>query len=169
MKIDKETFFYSAILIGLVIYFIAGYIYKENSGKKYAIAYIYDFRCDTGPFPTGLGKFYINDKKYRTDIPHGSERLNKYFIVQFVKNHPKISEIKIEVSINPAHLVPQPPGGWTECPINENGSIKEKYKSKKGKEATEKTEVKGIEHSPKESVPVTKETIEFLKKNNLLE
>lgn len=169
MKIDKETFFYSAILIGLVIYIIVGSIYKEKSEKKYAIAYIFDFRVGTGSLPVGRGRFYVNNKGYRTSISNGIERLNKYFIVEFVVNAPRLCGIEIEIPIDPAHLVPQPPGGWDECPINKDGSIKEKYKSKKGKEATEKNEVKGIEHSPKESVPVTKETIELLKKNNLLE
>ena len=165
MKLDKETFFPYSILVVLSIYFIVSYIYAENSELGYAIVFIYDFQSVRGPSPTGLGEFHVNDKKYRASISDGSKRVGQYYITEFVANCPRMNAIKIKTPIDPQSIVPQPPGGWTECPINEDGSIKEKYKRHKKEEQTEDNQISGVEFSAQDSAQVTKASIEFLKQH----
>ena len=165
MKLDKGTFFLYSILVVLSIYFIVSHIYAKNSELGYAIVFIYDFQSVRGPSPIGLGEFHVNDKKYMAKISDGHKRVGQYYITEFVANSPRMNAIKIKTPIDPQNLVPQPPGGWTECPINEDGSIKEKYKRHKKKEQTEENQITGVEFSAQDSAQVTKSSVDFLKQH----
>lgn len=107
--------------------------------------------------------FNLNGKQYQ-GIGWGSTfiKQGEYYIVIVAEKDPTINDVQIQIPINPSLLVPQPPDGWTECPINEDGSIKEKYKRHKQKEQTEENQITGVEFSAQDSAQVTKESIEFL-------
>src|SRR5690554_505825 len=96
-------------------------------------------------------------------ISDGHKRLSQYYITEFVANSPRMSAIKIKTPIDPQSIVPQPPGGWTECPINEDGSIKEKYKRHKTKEQTEQYQISGVGFNVQDSTQVPTGSIDLLK------
>ncbi len=133
MKLDKGTKILYAILITIAIYSIVSHLYrinvKKHSIKCYAIGYIYDYISLKGSSHPGKYYYYINKSQYKgSTSDNGDRNLKKYFIVEVLKEKPGWSDIKIEIPINPSNLIPQPPEGWNECPINEDGTIKDKYK-----------------------------------------
>ncbi len=130
MKTDKETVVLVTIFLAIIAYVIYGQFLWKYEPKSYAIGYVYDAFSIRGAGP--LGKFYItvNGKRYEGTVKNGFENINKHFIVEFISSTPRACDIAIEKSVNYHHLTPQPPEGWTECPINEDGSIKEKFRAK---------------------------------------
>ena len=135
----------------------------HTSGKIFAIGSVNEkeFR-GAGP-SSNRYTFNLNGEQYR-GIGWGSTlvKQGEYYIVIVAEKDPTINDVKIQIPINPGLLVPQPPGGWTECPINEDGSIKEKYKRHKTKEQTEEYQISGVEFNAQDSTQVTKGSIEFL-------
>ncbi len=130
MKIDKEAIFLYGSLIAFVLYFIYGEIQWKTEKKRYAVGYVYDIQSIRGAGPMGVFYMKINGKRYEGTVGHGNTNVNKHFIVEFVENTPRMCRIVIEKPIKRYQLVPQPPGGWEECPIKENGAIKEKFRAK---------------------------------------
>ncbi len=128
MKIEKGTFIILGVLVVFVLYICIGILVKNKSNKNYGLAYVYNVRSERGPGLIGDYNFTIKSKKFAGTIGDGKQNFKKYFVVEFVKKTPWLCGIKIEIPINPNDLVPQPPEGWDECPINEDGSIKDKYK-----------------------------------------
>lgn len=166
MKINNQSILVYSILLGFAIYFSYGQIKWKNSAKIYCIGYVYDVTYTRNMY-YAMYSFRINDEKKLGEQGKGKKLINKHFIVEVVKNSTRMSRIPIQYPVNPNSLVPQPPGGWAECPINEDGSIKEKYKRKSVSGKTEENQKTGIELSAKDSAQVTKDGIEYLKKHKL--
>ncbi len=130
MKTDKETIILSSILLVFALYVIYTQIRWEVTSKSYAIAYVFKSQAGVGAITDGYYFYSINNKRYEGTVERGNVNLNKYFIVEIISSNPKLSRIEIEKSIKPDLLIPQPKEGWEECPINKNGTIKEKFRVK---------------------------------------
>jgi hypothetical protein len=140
----------------------------HTSGKIFVIGSVNEkeFR-GAGP-SSNKYTFKLNGNQYQ-GIGWGSTlvKQGEYYIVVVAKKDPTINDVQIQFPINPKLLVPQPPDGWTESPINEDGSIKEKYKRHKKEEQTEENQITGVEFSAQDSAQITKESVEFLKQHTL--
>jgi len=133
----------------------------EQADKIYAIAHVTGKLSGTGPARDKYS-YKINNTSYFGADYHLMQ--GSYYIIEVMLNDYNNHNLLIEKKVSPNDIFPQPPGGWTECPINEDGSIKEKYKRHKTKEQTEDNQISGVEFSAQDSVQVTKGSIEFLNK-----
>ena len=134
----------------------------SSSEMIYAIAIVKGKRGGAGP-SKHIYHYQINDMEYTGssyDI-HQGER----YIVVLPSKRKSSSELITTMNIDFSEISPQPPGGWTECPIHEDGSIKEKYKRHKKKEQTEENQITGVEFSAQDSAQVTKSSVDFLKQH----
>ncbi len=131
MKIDKSSIIIFGFLSSLALYIIYGQIEWKIKTKKYAIAYVFKIHSVRGPGPRGDYLFTINDEEYKGTVENGNKKLHKFFIVEFIEGTPRMNRIVIEKPLKRHLLIPQPSGGWQECPINENGTIKKKFRVKK--------------------------------------
>lgn len=157
------------IVFGILIILIFHVLYKnfdwKNSTKRYAVGFVNKKTSQGTAGVFGEYSFLIKETKYFGEVGNENINFNKFFIVEFIDENPKRNRISIHHTIDPEKLVPQPPGGWTECPINEDGSIKEKYKRHKTKEQTEENQITGVEFSAQDSAQVTKSSVDFLKQH----
>lgn len=125
-KFDTQTIVIYGLLALFVLYCIVVYNYRINADKRYALGYAYE-TTSSHAYPLLKIKYKINNKGYTTDTK-GKENIHKFFIVECVENAVWIGTVEIKIPIDPNLLEEQPYGGWEECPINENGSIKKKYR-----------------------------------------
>ncbi len=102
----------------------------ETSTKGYTLAYVYDLEYHSRGEYNGKYQFKIGKATYKGKVNHGKDKHLQYFIAEFIIEVPKTNRINIEIPVNPKSLTAQPPEGWTECPINKDGTIKEKFKAK---------------------------------------
>lgn len=164
----KRNSFWRLIIIVFVIVigrFVVLQHLWNSSDMIYAIAIVKGKGGGAGP-SKHIYHYQINDKKY-TGSSYEIQQGEKYIVV-LPSKHKSSSELVTTIKINYSEISDQPPGGWAECPINEDGSIKEKYKRKSVSGKTEENKKTGIELSAKDSAQVTKDGIEYLKKHKLL-
>lgn len=153
------------VLIIFISYIVFNNISWRIAARNFAVGLVYKKTSHGTAGVIGEYSFRIKEKVYFGEIGNANVTFNKYFIVEFIVDKPKRNRISIQQPIDPQSIVPQPPGGWTECPINEDGSIKEKYKRHKKEEQTEDNQISGVEFSTQDSAQVTKGFIEFLKQH----
>ena len=158
---NKSTILVFSILLGFAVYISFGQIKWKISTKLYCIGYVHDLNYSRNMHYAKY-TFKINNENISGEQGNGKELLNNHYIIEVVKNQARMNRISIQQPIDPQSIVPQPPGGWTECPINKDGSIKEKYKRHKTKEQTEEYQISGVEFNAQDSTQVTKGSIEFL-------
>jgi hypothetical protein len=130
----------------------------------YAIAIVKGKGGGAGP-SKHIYHYQIHEKEY-TGSSYDLQQGERYIVVLPSKRKSS-SELITTMNIDYSKISPQPPGGWTESPINEDGSIKEKYKRHKKEEQTEENQITGVEFSAQDSAQITKESVEFLKQHTL--
>ncbi len=99
----------------------------EDSEKLYAIAFVKGKVSGSGPSREKY-IYTIESKKY-DDCKYNLIQ-DKYYIVTILKDDFSKNSIEVEIPVDPTKLLPQPLNGWKECPINEDGTIKEKFRIK---------------------------------------
>ncbi len=127
----KNEMIKAIILLSIVISVIIVIGYKKNSTwnkaeKKYALAFVKGLvGGGAGPsqdrYTYVLANITYVGKKY-------SLKQKRYYIVTVLDSDFSAKSIEIKYPVDRNILVPQPPEGWDECPINEDGTIKAKYR-----------------------------------------
>ncbi len=117
------------ILFTVVLIIILHLTYKRvtwnNSDKIFVIGLVDGKQGGNGPARDRYS-YIIKDIKY---FGAGYDLEQKcYYIVKVLDKDYSRHGILIKKTVDPNDLVPQPPEGWDECPINEDGTIKAKYR-----------------------------------------